>query len=158
MKGIMFVFGLISILVMGANDRKDLNQLQKGTTQFQRLEAAQAAGYGLMAAPIQCVQNSSFGGQGYRFVNAGLIDGEVDFQQPEALIYIPSPNGTLRLGAVEYIVPVAAWNARHTGWPQLMGNQFHLNPALEAYVLHVWVWEHNPSGMFEDWNPNVSCR
>ena len=25
------------------------------------------------------------------------------------------------------------------------------------YDLHVWVWHHNPSGMFSMWNPNVSC-
>jgi hypothetical protein len=25
------------------------------------------------------------------------------------------------------------------------------------YDLHVWVWDHNPSGMFTQWNPTVSC-
>lgn len=28
----------------------------------------------------------------------------------------------------------------------------------EEWLLHVWVWKHNPNGMFEDWNPNVSCE
>ena len=22
---------------------------------------------------------------------------------------------------------------------------------------HVWVWSHNPSGMFVDWNPELTC-
>jgi hypothetical protein len=26
------------------------------------------------------------------------------------------------------------------------------------YELHVWAWKNNPSGMFTDWNPNVSCE
>jgi hypothetical protein len=25
------------------------------------------------------------------------------------------------------------------------------------YDLHVWLWKHNPTGMFAEWNPNVRC-
>ncbi len=25
------------------------------------------------------------------------------------------------------------------------------------YDLHVWVWRHNPSGTFNEYNPNVRC-
>jgi hypothetical protein len=157
MKGIMFVFGLIGILMMGTNRHSDLAQLRLATVEFQRLEAAQAAGYSLMPGLNQCFQNSGFGGLGYRFISTSLIDANVDLMQPEVMVYVRGPNGALQLAAVEYIVPVAAWNATHTGWPQLMGHQFHLNPSLEAYVLNIWVWENNPSGMFEDWNPKVSC-
>ena len=157
MKGIMFMFGLIGILIMGNHGRSDINQLRVATAQFQRLEAAQAGGYRLVPGLDHCFKNESFGGLGYRFINTGLIDENVDFAQPEVMVYVRDPNGALQLVAVEYIVPVAKWNATHTGWPQLMGNQFHLNPSLEAYVLNVWVWENNPAGMFEDWNPKVSC-
>jgi hypothetical protein len=155
MKGILFMLGVIGIMMMGTNGQSDLAQLRSITAQFQRLEAAQTAGYS--PASGQCSKNSGFGGLGYRYVNTSLIDANVDFLQPEVLVYLPGPNGVLQLGAVEYIVPVAKWNATHTGWPQMMGHQFHLNPGLEAYVLHVWVWENNPSGTFEDWNPKVSC-
>ena len=157
MKGIMFMFGLIGILMMGSNDQKDLTHLRLATAQFQRLEAAQAAGYHLVPNLDQCFKNPGFGGLGYRFINTSLIDTNVDILKPEAMVYVPGPNGGLQLAAVAYIVPVAAWNATQTGWPQLMGQQFHLNPSLDAYVLHVWAWEGNPSGMFEDWNSNVSC-
>ena len=34
------------------------------------------------------------------------------------------------------------------------GNRFGL-PAF--YSLHAWIWKHNPAGMFEMWNPNVTC-
>ena len=25
------------------------------------------------------------------------------------------------------------------------------------YSLHVWIYRHNPVGMFQMWNPNVHC-
>ena len=25
------------------------------------------------------------------------------------------------------------------------------------YELHLWVWEHNQNGLFNDWNSKVSC-
>jgi hypothetical protein len=31
------------------------------------------------------------------------------------------------------------------------------NHTFDVWALHVWVWKHNPSGMFADWNPQVSC-
>jgi hypothetical protein len=157
MKGIIFMVGLIGILVMGKNGQNDEAQLRLVTAQFQRIEAAQAAGYDLVTGPNPCLEDLTFGGLGYRYVNAGLIDGQVDLLRPEAMVYVRGSNGALQLGAVEYVVPVPEWNAMHTGWPQMMGHQFHLNPGLDAYVLHIWVWEHNPAGMFEDWNPKVSC-
>ena len=35
------------------------------------------------------------------------------------------------------------------------GNRFGLP---DFYSLHVWVWKHNPAGMFNMWNPNVHCN
>ena len=32
-----------------------------------------------------------------------------------------------------------------------------LVPAVGFYTLHVWLWGHNPSGMFAHWNPEVTC-
>jgi hypothetical protein len=32
-----------------------------------------------------------------------------------------------------------------------------LVPAVGFYIQHVWVWRHNPAGMFVDWNPELSC-
>jgi hypothetical protein len=155
MKGIIFMFGLIGILMMGKNSQSDQSQLLLVTARFQSTAAAQAAGYEL--GPGLCVADLTFGGLGYRYVNPSLVDAQVDFLQPEAMVYITGSNGTLQLGAVEYIVPVPAWNAYNTRWPQIMGHQFHLNPSLNAYVLHIWVWANNSAGMFEDWNPKVSC-
>ncbi len=32
-----------------------------------------------------------------------------------------------------------------------------LNPVLGPYIHHAWVWKRNPSGIFSDWNPEVTC-
>ena len=157
MKGILFMLGVIGIMMMSNSNQKDLAQLRSVTAQFQSLEAARADGYSLLIGHNQCFQNSGFGGLGYRYIDITLLDEQVDIKQPEAMVYAPGPQGGLQLVAVEYIVPVDAWHAKHTGWPQLMGHQFHLNSSLDAYVLNIWAWESNPLGLFEDWNPKVSC-
>ena len=57
-----------------------------------------------------------------------------------------------------------AWNATHSGPPELMGQLFHLFDSpnrfgLPAfYTLHVWAWKENPKGAFVNWHPNVSCE
>ena len=63
------------------------------------------------------------------------------------------------LGAVEYIVPAAEWDATgNTEPPSVLGQSFHLNSDLGVYILHAWIFRHNSAGIFEDWNPNVSCQ
>ena len=95
---------------------------------------------------------------GYHYIHTGLLDLTVDALQPEAMVYVPGPNGQFKLGAVEYIVPAADWDANgHTEPPSLLGHHFHLNQDLGVYVLHAWIWRQNPLGIFEDWNPNVTC-
>jgi hypothetical protein len=32
-----------------------------------------------------------------------------------------------------------------------------LNPVVGFWLMHAWVWGHDPGGMLEDWNPEVSC-
>jgi hypothetical protein len=30
-------------------------------------------------------------------------------------------------------------------------------PGPAFYLMHAWIWKHNPSGMMSDWNPEVTC-
>ena len=30
-------------------------------------------------------------------------------------------------------------------------------PGPAFYLMHGWIWRDNPSGIFADWNPEVSC-
>ena len=133
---------------------------------YRQLDVAKDAGYGLLsdAAGVQCIDNPGEGGMGVHFVNGDLVgDGAVRATTPEALVYEPARHGGLRLVAAEYVVFQADWDATHTSPPRLFGRTFELVPAgnrygLPAfYELHAWLFRSNPSGMFEDWNPRVSC-
>jgi hypothetical protein len=76
------------------------------------------------------------------------------------MVYAPGPDGQLQLAAVEYIVPAEPWDkAGNPGQSARtsMGRSLHLNEELGVYVLHAWVWKNNPEGMYEDWNPKVTC-
>jgi hypothetical protein len=105
------------------------------------------------------------GGMGVHYVNPDLIaDPHIRLRHPEALVYAPDPDGTLRLAAVEYLVDKAAWLADNTGRPRLWPrhvfnftdapNRFGLDP---FYSQHVWAWKHNSAGLLSMWNPAVHC-
>ena len=96
-------------------------------------------------------------------MNAGRLvtDPAVDPRRPELLVYERRPNGAYRLVAVEWITFVPAWHAQGIADPpSLFSQEFHVNPTLleEPYLLHAWIWKHNPAGTFMDWNPAVSCE
>jgi len=113
-----------------------------------------------------CVSGPSSGAMGVHFVlPSRLGDGALNASEPEALIYEPLPDGALRLVGVEFIVIASDWARLHPegGTPSVDGhltnyvaepNRYGL-PSF--YELHVWAWEHNPSGSFADWNTRVSC-
>ena len=134
----------------------DLAQLREVTAPFHNPELARNAGYDLVAGLDSCFENPGVGGMGFHYIDtAELSNTALNLLRPEALVYIPSPNG-LQLGAVEYIVRQDLWDgAGNTQPPSLNGVSLHLEPSLGVYTLHVWVWRNNPAGMFEDFNPAV---
>ncbi|NJC95672.1 MAG: hypothetical protein C3F07_10795 [Anaerolineales bacterium] len=154
---LIVVLSMFAVLTVQAEAKDGLAELRDATAQYHRPQVAQTAGYDLVSGLDHCFNNPGVGAMGYHYINLSLLDTTVDFLQPEAMVYTPGPNGVLQLGAIEYIVPAAAWDAEHSELPQVIGQEFHLNSSLGVYVLHIWVWKNNPSGMFEDWNPKVSC-
>jgi hypothetical protein len=149
---------LAAVVTAMARGNDELAKVRKATAQFHRTEVAQAAGWDLVPGLDHCFNNPGVGAMGYHYINTALLDTTIDVLQPEAMVYAPGPNGPLQLAAVEYIVPAEAWDALGTNEPpSALGQHFHLNPTLGVYVLHAWIFKHNPSGMFEDWNPNVVC-
>lgn len=161
---LMLVIALVLVLVVTgvtvamAAAQNDLAQVRRATARYHRTEVAQAAGYDLLPGLDHCFENPGVGAMGYHYINADLLDLELNADEPEAMVYAPGPNGQLKLAAVEYIVPAEPWDEAETGdLPEVLGRHLHLNADLGVYVLHAWVWENNPSGMFEDWNPRVIC-
>lgn len=98
-------------------------------------------------------------------------DATLDYSQPEVLVYEPQADGSLKLVAVEYMVFQAPWEAAvGPGKPPTFHDAaFTLmtdDPATEIdeahhfephYELHVWTERENPTGMFAEFNPAVSC-
>ncbi len=131
-----------------------LDDVRRATARFHDMAVAADAGYG--DPPLtSCWYYGSEGAMGYHYGNPSLIDGMPDLLHPEILVYAPSSRGDLRLVAIEYIVPIPMWEGSDP--PALLGRDFERNDALGLYALHVWLWRHNPNGMFADWNPKVSC-
>jgi hypothetical protein len=93
---------------------------------------------------------------GYHWVKPSLVDGTFDPLQPEALLYADGPGGTKRLIGVEYLV-VNTGQQR----PAFGSRLFDIGGSpmpMPHWTLHVWAYEHNPSGLFAPFNPNVKCN
>jgi hypothetical protein len=128
------------------------NEVKAANARFADVAVAKSEGY----AAIPCVSGIDGGAMGVHFVNQKLLDDPaVDIAKPEAVLYEPSADGKLTLVAVEYITEKG---------PAALGSQlFSFTNAPNRYglpafyELHVWAWRDNPTGVFSDMNPNVSC-
>jgi hypothetical protein len=161
-KSAMLIAALVVIVVALpavalAQGQSDVAQVRATTAGFHNLEMAQTAGYGLVPGLDHCFDNPGVGAMGYHYINTGLLDAALNPEQPEALVYAPGPHSKLQLGAVEYVVPIDLWDAEYTEYPELFGQTFFRNADLGIYALHVWLFKHNPAGIFAAWNPEVSC-
>ena len=94
-----------------------------------------------------------------------------DFRKPAVLIYEPQHDGSLELIAVENLVFAKAWKAAgHDAPPSFHGVAYDYmadDPATsldEAHNFephfdrHVWIYRHNPNGVFVPFNPAVTCK
>jgi hypothetical protein len=136
--------------------------VRQATERFKNVTSVSGPGEGYELA-FGCVSGGDFGAMGLHYVNMSLVDGEMEVTQPEIVLFEPTPNGGIRITGADYLIDAAAWNAKHSGPPQLMGQLFHLFDKPNRfgldpfYTLHVWAWKNNPNGTFVNWNPDVSC-
>lgn len=139
----------------GAQVHKDLAWLRRATAQFHDFEQAGEAGWD---TDITGCMESPDGGMGHHFANLDALadGGALEVARPEALLYEPEQDGSMRLVAVEYIV-LEEDLPRTAPPPVLLGQAFGFNDVFDVWALHAWVWRHNPEGMFTGWNPKVSC-
>jgi len=151
--GIAVVVGVIAVIIV--ESVPDLDVVREDTQELQTIENAEAAGYQNVDV-ARCV-SSSEGAMGYHYVNFNLLDLDLDPSNPEILVFVPGDNGEMRLGAVEYAVPIDLWDEGSVVPPRILGQPMHVNEELGLYVLHAWVYVENPSGVFTDWNPEVFC-
>ena len=145
-----------SILAHGGDEtcgqecRAQLAQVRAATAKYHDINQALLDGY-VQVSP--CVALPTGPAMGIHYGNVpSMQDGVLNIEEPEILLYQPDSDGGLRLVAVEYMIP----RNLVTQLPQLFGHYFHSGP-MNTYTLHAWVWRNNPSGIFEDFNPNVTC-
>lgn len=141
-----------------------LEGAKPATARFHDLDKAVKAGYSVRvadAAGITCIAQPGQGAMGVHMLNPALLDGTVDGDRPELLVYEPKRNGELKLVALEYLVFQADWEGSQP--PALFGRQFDFTGEPNRYglppfySLHAWIWKPNPSGILTPWNPRVSC-
>lgn len=147
-----------------ASQQSELAKVRAATAKYHDIQVAEAAGYQL-ASPCVVDEELPFDGvMGYHYVHFGLFGAPLDPAKPAALLYLPDKQGKLHLAGVEYFKVDEDQDLSTDGdRPSLFGVPFagpmegH-GPGMPIhYDLHVWVWKHNPSGMFTEWNPAGSC-
>jgi hypothetical protein len=173
--------GLMLSDLTHASQAQALNDLKNLTASLHDVDAAAAQRYSLLVAPPAtegdgCISDPALGGMGYhysRFDNLG--DDAIDLLNPEFLVYAPK-NGPrkddvarTRLAAVEYFLPFSP------RWPGPSQPGFTKAPSLHdfpstsnlpdvsftatnrfgGWMFHIWLWENNPAGMFENFNGSV---
>jgi len=161
---VLVAVGALVVARSDGDGSDEVDRVRDATEGFEQLGAAERAGYAELAdnEGLTCIEDpGGAGAMGTHFVNGGLVgDGVIDAERPEALLYDRS-GGKDRLLGVEYVVMQAQWKA--SAPPELFGHRFRSVNApnrygLEPfYELHAWVWEDNPAGMFDDWNPRIDC-
>jgi hypothetical protein len=156
----------LAVAAVAPARQSDVAKARKATAGFHKLAHATSAGYAELKDKdgIACIDNPGVGGMGIHYVNGDLVGrGRPILRKPDVLVYDPSPNGHMRLVALEYVVFQEAWDKDHDSPPSLFGRSFELIPEGNRYgldpfyELHAWIWKHNSRGMFDDWNPKVSC-
>ncbi|MET9409414.1 hypothetical protein ABZX90_27160 [Streptomyces sp. NPDC002935] len=148
----------------GPADPKAMRDLVKAfvaSVKYLDEKTALADGY----VPHQCSADpAGHGSMGYHYFNESRY-GSLDPAKPAALLFEDGKNGKRRLAGVEWIVVDADQNLKTSGdRPSMFGGQKFEGPMPGHYPgmpihydLHVWLWKHNPSGLFNRWNPRVKC-
>jgi hypothetical protein len=138
---------------LDASVRADLEKVRRATAAYRDIAAARADGF--PSGTPRCLSHPTHGVMGYHYADARRMDGTLELERPEILLYARDSTGAEYLTGVEYIVPLAEWTRREP--PRLLGQTFKRSEQLRIWYLHVWLWTTNPSGVFADYNPAVTC-
>jgi hypothetical protein len=141
---------------------RDVALIRQATARYHDLDVALADGYEILFDCTLNPQDPAQGGMGIHYINSNLAGDDIlELSQPEVLMYEPQANGQMKLLGVEYIIFEEQWGQAEA--PEFLGQTLKRKTAVGVhevppfYEVHAWVWKHNPSGMFADWNPDVTC-
>jgi hypothetical protein len=155
---VLVLGGAVAAGTVLATDGRDLATARQATARYHRMDMTLADGF----TPLfECISHPTAGAMGFHYIQAARFDATLELTAPEALVYAPRADGGRELVAIEYIIPAAAWPDSEP--PTFLGQTLQYKTTVGPhavdpyYALHVWIWGHNPSGMFADWNPEVTC-
>lgn len=137
-----------------AETERVLATLRRVTARYHNLNAALEDGFVFLHG---CEVRPGEGAVGALYVNFDrLLDGVINPGLPDALVYEPARNGEPpKLVAAELAIPYALWPGDDP--PKFLGAEFQTEDEFGVFGLHIWIWRHNPEGMFAAGNPRVSC-
>ena len=127
----------------------ELEQARAATSKYQDISKAIADHY----VDINVVMPN----MGYHFMKAANVDSIFDIRHPELLVYNKNKRGEFELGAVEYAIPLSLSATPPEGFTGTSDVWDH-NTDFGLWLLHAWVWKHNPDGVFNATNPRVHVR
>jgi hypothetical protein len=131
----------------------EIARLRRATVRYHDVNAAIADGFVLLHG---CEVRPGEGAVGILYVHLErFMDGVIDPDAPDGLLYEVGRNGSLRLTGTELAVPRATWPSAEP--PEFLGVEFQVEEEFDAYGLHIWIWKRNPEGMFAQANPRISC-
>jgi hypothetical protein len=136
-----------------ADFNTSLAELRRATARYHSLDAAIADGFVFLHA---CEERPGEGAVGVVYVHPERLDGTLDPSQPEGLLYEPGGDGQLKLVGAELVIPSSIWTEENP--PEFLGAVFQPEEEFGVFGLHVWIWRHNPNGMFAAGNPRVNCE
>jgi hypothetical protein len=145
-----------------AAGQADAAAVRQATEKYHDINNAIADGYVLF---YQCTEQPGVGTMGQHFVKPALVgDPAINALEPEVLVYAPKRDGGWKLVALEYVTIAAAWqDAFGSATPTVLGQDLLFRAAGNRYGLpdfyerHAWLWQGNPRGTFDDWNPSITC-
>lgn len=155
------VVGTAQAATAGGGARGDsVVTVRQVTAKYHDPAAALADGY----LPTDICVSSPAGAMGYHYVNPTLLQQPIDINRPAILVYQPDGDGGRRLVAAEYFKADADQDLTTDGdRPTLLNTPFDgpmlgHEPGMPIhYDLHVWIWQHNPVGMLDQFNPSGTC-
>ena len=169
------LFSSTLVTVGASKDGAGIAAIRAATARYHDVNVALADGY-VSVSP--CVEAPGLGGMGMHYLNPGLAsDLAIDPLRPEILLFEESGD-SLRLIGVEYwsialantadgpapwFGPTAPTDGFFNPAPSVLGVPFE--GAMEGhdpgmpwhYDRHLWIWQANPAGIFQTFNPKVSC-
>ncbi|HVF95920.1 MAG TPA: hypothetical protein VM871_01285 [Flavisolibacter sp.] len=126
---------------------QELKEVRTATSRYKDIQNAVADGYDDISVVVEHM--------GFHYMKASLADTIFDYRKPEILVYNKNNEGKVELVAVEYAVPISLRpNSAPEGFTGST-DVWKRDTGFGLWLLHAWVWEYNPDGVFNPTNPSI---